>query len=764
MPDADAPRGRALTEIAGRTQDGNRQGGLPLPDLAPASLTARTGWLYPALIAATLLAYRPAWNGGLVWDDDAHVTAPALRSVDGLRRIWFDPGATQQYYPLVHSAFWVLDKVSGQRTLGYHLVNIVLHATSAFLVALLLRRLAVPGAALAAVVFALHPVHVESVAWISELKNTLSGVLYLAAALAYLGFDRTRRTGAYLAALLVFAAALLSKTVTATLPATLLVVFWWQRGRADWRRDVMPLVPFFALGVAAGLYTAWFERHFIGAQGYEFTLSFIERFLIAGRAFWFYLQKLIWPADLMFVYPRWQISQGEAWQYAYPAAAIALVAAAWSVRRRTRAPLAALLLFGGTLFPALGFFNVFPFRYSFVADHFQYLASIPVIALACAALIANVKGVRADRLEAAALLTIGIPLGALTWNQSSSYASAETLYRATLAKNPSCWMCQNNLALPLLLGSREEIERAVPLLEESVRSNPNHVEALNNLGVAYRKLGRFEDALRAHERAIQLSPGSSSAHNNLGGDAHVLGRFEEALSHYDTALRLDPRSADALRNRGATLLRLGRLDEAARSLQASLEIDPGSVEAHHTLGTVLLRARRPDEAIARFNEALRLDPRHAEARNNLGMALEMTGRLPEAVAQYEEAARLKPAALTLDNLGYALLRLGRREEARAHFEKAIGLQPGYAPARISLGTLLLETGDVDAALQHFRVALKHSQGSTAAEAHNGMGVALANSGALDTAITHFREAIRLQPDYPEAQANLARAIAQRRQR
>lgn len=716
------------------------------------------------MIAATLLAYRPAWNGGLVWDDDAHLTPVALRTPDGLRRIWFEPGATQQYYPLVHSTFWVLGKTSGERTLAYHLVNIVLHATSAFLIALLLRQLAVPGAALAAVVFALHPVHVESVAWISELKNTLSGVLYFSAALAYLRFDRTRRTRDYAAALLLFAAALLSKTVTATLPAALLVIFWWKRGGLNWRREIVPLVPFLALGLSAGLYTAWFERHFIGAQGYEFMLSSIERCLVAGRAFWFYLQKLVWPSDLIFIYPRWHVSQNEPWQYAYPAAALALVTAAWLLRQRTRAPLAALLLFAGTLFPALGFFNVFPFRYSFVADHFQYLASIPVIALACAALVTSIRSMHAERVEAAGMLALGIPLGLLTWNQSSHYTSAERLYRATLEKNPSCWMCLNNLALPLLEGSRPEIERAVALIQESLRHNPNHVEALNNLGVAYRKLGRLAEAFRTHERAVQLSPASSAVHNNLGGDAHALGRFEEALSHYDTALRLEPRSADALRNRGATLLQLGRLDEAARSIEASLEIEPGSAAAHHSLGTVLLRARRPQDAIDRFNEALRLDPAHAEARNNLGMALEMTGRLPEAAEQYAEAARIRPAAITLDNLGYALLRMGRRDEALAHFRRAIDLQPDYAPARISLGTMLLDAGRVEEALQHYRVALQHSQGSTAAEAHNGLGVALASTGGLDTAIAHFREAVRLRPDYAEAQANLARALSQRGRR
>ena len=752
-----------LTESSPPRQDGNPRCGLPFSNLKSPIINHQSFWL-AALIVATLAAYRPAWNGGLVWDDDAHVTAPALRTAEGLRRIWLEPGATQQYYPLVHSAFWVIGQVSGERTLAYHLVNILLHATSAFLIALLLRRLAIPGAALAALVFALHPVHVESVAWISELKNTLSGVLYLASALAYVRFDRTRSGRSYAIALVLFLGALLSKSVTATLPAALLVVFWWQRGRIEWRKDISPLVPFFVVGVTAGLYTAWFERHFIGAQGYDFRLSAVERCLIAGRAFWFYLQKLVWPFDLMFIYPRWSVSAAEPWQYAYPLAAVTVVLIAWMIRKRTRAPLAAVHLFAGTLFPALGFVNVFPFRYSFVADHFQYLASIPVIALACAAIVTSVKNARAANVEAAAMLALGIPLGVLTWHQSADYATAETLYRATLDNNPSCWMCQNNLAMPLLGGSRDDIERAVGLIRQSLQSNPNHVEALNNLGVAYRKLGRFEDAFRAHERAVELSPGSAVAHDNLGGDAHALGRFDEALAHYDAALRLDPRSADALRNRGATLLELGRLDEAAGSLEASLGIEPDSAEAHHSLGTVLLRARRPAEAIAQFNEAVRLDPAHAEARNNLGMALEMTGRLPEAAAQYAEAARVKPSAITLDNLGYALLRMGRHDEALAHFESAVRLQPDYAPARISLGTLLLDAGRVEEALQHYRVAVEHSQGSTAAEAHNGMGVALGSSGAIDSAIGHFREAVRLRPDYPEARQNLARAISQRGRR
>src|ERR1039458_2811048 len=257
------------------------------------------------LVLATLMAYQPAWHGQRLWDDEAHLTQPELRSLNGLARIWTDVGATQQYYPLSFTAFWVQHRLWDDSILGYHLVNILLHCLSAMLFLTILRQLEAPGAWLAAALFALHPVHVESVAWMSQLKNTLSGLLYLSSVLAYLGFDRTRKKGLYALALGLFVLALLSKTATVTLPAALLVVFWWKRGRLSWKQDALPLVPFFVAGLAAGLVTVLLERSLYGARGAEFGFPFIERCLIAGHAIWFHLGKLLWPADLLFIYPRW---------------------------------------------------------------------------------------------------------------------------------------------------------------------------------------------------------------------------------------------------------------------------------------------------------------------------------------------------------------------------------------------------------------------------------------------------------------------------
>jgi tetratricopeptide (TPR) repeat protein len=683
-------------------------------------------WLLPAFWLVTLAIYSPAWHGGVLWDDDAHLTRAALQSVTGLGRIWTDVTVTQQYYPVVHSTFWVMNRLWGHDTFGYHLLNILLHGTSAFLVGLILRRLAVPGAWLAALLFAVHPVHVESVAWMTELKNTLSGVCYLAAALAYLRFDTDRSRRAYGLALVLFVLALLSKTVTGTLPAALLVVFWWQRGRLDWRRDVGPLVPFFVLGLASGILTAWVERTYIGAEGAEFQFTIVERGLIAGRVIWFYLAKLLWPANLIFMYPRWEISQQIWWQYLFPLAALALLAAAWWWRARSRAPLAALLLFGGTLFPALGFVNVYPFRYSFVADHFQYLASLAILAPIAAGLATLVARRRVRPTIATALVIAGImPIAGLAWQQTHQYVDAETLYRTTIARNPECWMAYTNLALREMDGSPERVTDAIAHLREALRINPNNAEAHNTLGLIWQRMGRADEAMAEHREAARLAPGLAEAHYNVGYDLQARGQFAEAIAPYETSLRLDPTNPKARHNLANVLLALGRVDDAARYLEEAVRFAPDSAEIRQNLGTALLRLGRSGDAIAQFREALRLSPNLAESHNNLALALQQAGQPDEALAELRESARLMPGSVRIHrNLGEALLALGRPAEALTEFQNGLALGPD--PMRADL--------------------------------FNNLGVAEMRLGRRDLAVPHFTEALRLRPDFPTARANLATAI------
>jgi protein O-mannosyl-transferase len=640
-----------------------------------------------ALLLATLAAYYPAWHGGMLWDDNAHLTRPELQSTAGLWRIWFDVGATQQYYPLTHSAFWFMHRLWGDVTTGYHLVNIILHATSAWLLTLILRRLAIPGAVLAAVIFALHPVGVESVAWMTELKNTLSGVCYLAAALAYLRFDARRTTGAYAGSLLLFILALLAKTVTAVLPATMLVAFWWKRGTIDWRRDVRPLGPFFVVGAAVGVVTAWFERALNGARGFEFQLAAIDRVLIAGRAICFYFAKLVWPFPLAFIYPRWKID-ASAWQpYIYPTVVIAVVAGGWSLRRWSRAPLAAALLFCGTLVPALGFVDVYPFRYSYVADHFQYLASIAVFTLVAAAVMRSFQrtAVNSGRAELALCMAVGVPLAALTWMQSHQYVDERTLYEATLRTNPACWLCHNNLATAKLHGSDADIEEAVHHLRESLRINPDDAEAHNNMGGVYQREGRYEDAIREHEEALRLNPQLVEARYNIGVCNQALNRMEQARAQYVEAIRAQPDYGMAHYNLATTLASLARLNDAEIEFKEALRFMPAFAPAHDGLGFVLLQTGHIPDAVTEFKEATRIQPDYAPAHYKLAVTLAAAGLAEEALEEFRDAVRYAPSSPEMHfALGSALASVGRLEDAAFELNEALRLRPDYPEAKRNL--------------------------------------------------------------------------------
>jgi len=594
------------------------------------------------IFVAVIIAYLPALSGGFLWDDSGHVTRPDLRSLRGLARIWFEFGATQQYYPVLHSAFWLEHLIWGDSTFGYHLINVLLHASAACLFGAVLRRLAVPGAWIAALLFALHPVCVESVAWISEQKNTLSLVFYLGAALAYLRFTKQRQISVYLVATGLFVLALLTKTVTASLPAALLVVFWWQHGRLEWRRDVRPLLPWFALGILSGLITAYFERELIGAQGADFDLGLVQRCLLAGRVFWFYLSKLVWPADLAFIYPRWTVDASVWWQWLFLVATLALLAGLLWWRRRQRGPLAVALLFAGSLFPVLGFVNVFPFLFSYVADHFQYLASLSIFALVAVLLQKGLSKLPRWAGHCAVVGLLGV-FGALTWAQCGMYRDVFTLYETTLAKNPDCWMAHNNLAIALADSGR--VEEAIPHLESAIRLKPDFAPAENNLGYDLTLLDRPAEAVPHLERALELHPDYPAAERNLGVALASTGKNAEAILHFEKALQLKPDYAEAELNLGVALMLTNRFPEAVPHFDKAVALNPESLEIRDTYGRALLHARRFDAAVIHLEKAVNLAPNQAETQMNLALALRELGRTEEASRHYLEAVRLDPGLI-----------------------------------------------------------------------------------------------------------------------
>jgi tetratricopeptide (TPR) repeat protein len=630
---------------------------------------SRTGWICVLIFLATLIAYLPALSADFIWDDKpGHVTKPELQSVAGLARIWTDVGATQQYYPLLHTAFWIEHRLWGDWPAGYHLINILLHATAACLVGAVLRRLRIAGAWFAALLFALHPVAVESVAWISEQKNTLSTIFYLCAALTFLRFHDERGRRAYGIATLWFACALLTKTVTATLPAALLVILWWRHAELSWRRDILPLLPWFALSIVAGTLTAWIEHSQIGAQGGDFSLGPIERVLLAGRAVWFYFGKLIWPAELVFIYPRWTIDAGDASQWLFPLAAGLLLAALWWRRRQNRGLLAGALFFGGTLFPALGFVNVFPFLYSYVADHFQYVAMLGILALAAGG--ATSLAMSLPRwLARAGALTLLLTFGALTWRQAATYRDVLTLYTTTIARNPACWMAHNNLAIALVDAGRAA--EAIPHYLRALELRSHYPEAENNLGYALTQLGRPAEALPHLQRAIQQKPTYAEAHNNLG----------------------------------AALMGLGRTGEGMAAFRESARLNPGYAVAHFNLGLALASNGKPADAIPNFQRVLQLNPNYADAELNWAIALTVTQRIPEALPHFERALHLNPTAVHAHvSFGRALAALGRLDEAIARFRTALDLQPTSADTHAQLAIALQQSGRLEEAERHLQTA------------------------------------------------------------
>jgi hypothetical protein len=437
-------------------------------------------WQGGLIVLLVFLAYLPALRGGFIWDDDSWTTnlSALFQDTSGLRLIWFQPTALQQYYPLSGTTFWLDYQLWKFWTLPYHVENVLLHALAALLFWRLLLRLQLPGAWLASAIFALHPVMVESAAWITERKNVLSLVFYLGALLAYGRYAQwVTRTGEiaplpdssrstwrpslfYGLAFVLFLGALLAKTTTFSLPAAILLIGWWQRGQIRWRADVLPTLPFFALALGLCTVTAWLEKYHVGATGSDFALTFPQRCLVAGRAFWFYLGNLFWPANLCFVYPRWQPNPDLGWQWLYPVTAIGTLFTLWLIRGRIgRGPVTALLFYVGTLFPVLGFMNAYGMRYSFVWDHWVYLPALGIIALVAALVMRAAESLRTPAVVYGFAAIVLPVLALLTWRQAGMYTDMETLWRKTLARNPDSSMAHNNLGI--LLRNQGHIEEAM---------------------------------------------------------------------------------------------------------------------------------------------------------------------------------------------------------------------------------------------------------------------------------------------------------------
>ncbi len=577
------------------------------------------------LAAVTIFAYRPAWHGGFLWDDDAYlINNELLTAPDGWQRIWFSLDSPSQYFPLTYSTFRIEHALWGLSTTGYHWVNLLLHVANALLVWAVLARLRVPGSWLAAAIFALHPVQVESVAWITERKNVLMAFFFLLTLLAWIAFvdERTRRPWMfYCLALMFYVLALAAKATACTLPAALFLVLWLQKKPINMGRLVQ-IVPFLVLGIGMGLLAVWWERYHQGTSHAVFPfLSPIERILVASRAIWFYLSKLFWPSNLTFIYPRWNISPADLLDYIWLLAGVAACVTIYFLRRYVgRSVEVAAAFFVATLSPVLGFIMLFTFRYTFVADHYQYLACIGPIALASAGIVSLSAKFTEYRvvLVSAALLVLA-SLGTLTWRQAATYTDIETLWRTTLAKNPECWMAHTNLGLVLF--EKGKIDDAIAHYRSALQMQPDWWDAEYNLGTALLAKGQVDEAILHCEKAVSMRPTDPDAQVSLGNLLHQKGRIDEAIAHYQKAIMLHPDHFLARYGLGHALLEKGELDGAIQVCRSALMIRPADADCHTTLAIALEEKGEPAEAIQHYEKALQLAPRSIPTLTNFAWLL-----------------------------------------------------------------------------------------------------------------------------------------------
>ena len=674
-------------------------------------------WFYGfLLIGIIFIAYARVWHAGFIWDDESHLTQnPCIVGPLGLKDIWTSTRAV--YYPLVLTTFWTLHKFVGLNPSPYHILNVLLHAASAVLLWRILRQLDVRGAWLGAALWALHPVMVQSVAWVTELKNTQSCLFYLLSIFWFLKVD-AEGTGERLRwwrfgwALLFFVMAIASKPSTVMLPGVLALCVWWRRGQVQ-LRNLMTLIPFVLISALASVWTIWEQKFHARASGPEWTQTWPERLIIAGRAMWFYLGKLIWPHPLIFIYPRWELNSSQLTAYFPLLLALAALVGLWLVRGKWTRPVSFVAAyFVISLFPVLGFFSVYFFRYSFVSDHFQYLASMGPLALAGAGITEGIAATRWKRfLQPGVSGILLLALGAVTLQQSLVYTDLITLYQDTLRKNPACWMAHYNLGIAL--HDRGQNDQSIAHYRQAAAIRPEYVEAHYNLARLLVEKGEFEDAIAHYEQALTINPDDAEAHNNLGSTLFQIGRVDEAIVHFQKALAIQPDYADASCNLANALLSKGDMDGAIVHYTACLALSPNQADVQYNLASALFRKGRTDEAIVHYQKTLELQPGNANAHANLGSALLEKGRPQDAIAQYREALAVAPENIAAQsNLAWLLATssdpsLRNGSEAVLLAETASRLSGGNRPLILRiLAAAYAETGRFADAIETAQQALR----------------------------------------------------------
>ncbi|NQZ71405.1 MAG: tetratricopeptide repeat protein [Lentisphaeria bacterium] len=538
------------------------------------------------LYLLAFIAYYPSVGNGYIWDDNHYVTEnEQLRSFEGLKNIWSKPKSIPQYYPVVHTSYWLEYQLWGLNPMGYHIINILLHATTALLIFLLFRQLKIPLPWLAAVIFVVHPVHVESVAWITERKNTLSLFFAIASLLCFIRainkLDDLEKVkiNMYFLSLLLFILAMLSKTVVCSLPAVIIILLWWKS--TEWKKPewkiCLFLIPFFIIGISLAMTTVWLEISHVGAKGVEWDTTFTQKILIANRSLFFYVSKIVFPHPLIFFYERWDLNT------LFPSGLIymfinllALCVSIVMCKKFGKGLLAGLLIFAGILFPALGFINVYPHRYSFVADHFQYHATIVIIGIFVTALSLLLIKYKKERFIGVIAALIIIPLVAKSIHHNFDFKSKKVLWQSTVNKNPSCWAAHHNLGLILL--NEKKYSLAKVHFEAALKYKDTHTQAMTQLAFIYELEKEYEKAEPYFSKAINIAvkkkENPSYLYLQRANFYARSGQFEKALKDYHQSVMLNPNQSDAYLGAGNVYMQMKNYPMAKRFYKVRLQYRP----------------------------------------------------------------------------------------------------------------------------------------------------------------------------------------------
>jgi tetratricopeptide (TPR) repeat protein len=623
-----------------------------MPPAKPKLWMSHEGTLGLLLVLAVIAVYTPVGWAGAVWDDDLLVTHnPVIIGPHGLKEIWTTSAA--DVCPLTLTTFWLEHALWGLDLRLYHVVNVLFHAACALVLWRVLRGLKMPGAWLGAALWALHPVQVESVAWIAELKNTESGLFFLLSILFFVRWLRNGPVWSYALCIVFAALALAAKSSTVILPAALCLGAWWVEGRWQWR-NLLRVAPIAVFSIIATVASIRNVAVLGSVRNEQWIRSVPERLAEAGDAVWFYLGKLVWPHPQMAVYPRWEIDTGSVSAYLPSVAAVILLFLLWLGREspRVRPAFFAFAYFLAALLPVLGFVDNYIFRYSLVFDHFQYLADMGPLALAAAGLAKaeelerSPASPRLVRVLGAGLLLL---FGLMSWQRAWVYQSEETLWNDAIAKNPDCWLGHTILGYDLI------------------------------------QAGNWDGAIGEYQIALAMNPGLPEAYNQLGFAFFQTGHVDLAIEYYERALTGDPAYAEAHANLGNALLQKNKIGASISEFQKALAENPDLAEAHYDLGNALTRIGQADNAITQYRLALADNPKLTAAHSNLAIALAQGGHMDEALLEFQKVVDESPgSALAHNNLGFALFQKGRLDEATREFNEALRIDPNSTDAELNL--------------------------------------------------------------------------------